>query len=554
MDVTCIHRRWAVWHWLLTVSLVAASLMGLPGLAIATDGAPPTQASAAPLKLAFIHHSVGENWLADDQGALGQALDAGNYFVSDTNYGWGPDSIGDRTDIPNWPEWFTGPDSPTFLDALYALSDQNSGYTRTLADPGGDNQIIMFKSCYPNSSLAGNPDDPAAPGTDLTVANAKYAYNQLLTYFATRPDKLFVVVTAPPNSEADYGANARAFNNWLLNSWRAENNYQLHNVAVFDFYNVLTGPDNHHRMVAGAEQHVYTPGLNNAYYRTDPGNDHPNVAGSQKATAEFVPMLNHFVEQWRSPAPPPAFVARTPVRIADTRVGEPAAFPLIEARLPAGGVLNVPVAGANGVPADAVAVSLNVTVVGPLQPGFLTVYPCGATRPLASNLNYVAGQVVPNAVVTGIGAGGHVCVFSQQETDVVVDLGGWFTAASGYTAQPPVRVADTRLGELVAFPETKARIHVGGTLEVPVAGAFGVPAGASAVSLNVTVVNPAQPGFLTVYPCGADRPLASNLNYVAGQVVPNAVLAGIGTGGRVCIFTQQETDVVVDLGGWFPAG
>jgi len=69
---------------------------------------------AAPVKLIFIHHSTGGNWLADpnnDQpyGGLGQTLMGNNYFVSATNYGWGPDGIGDRTDIPNWPEWFLGP-------------------------------------------------------------------------------------------------------------------------------------------------------------------------------------------------------------------------------------------------------------------------------------------------------------------------------------------------------------------------------------------------------------------------------------------------------------
>ena len=123
----------------------------------------------------------------------------------------------------NWPEWFTGPESSTYLSALYALSDQNSSYSQTLADPGGANQIVMFKSCFPNSSLAGNPDDPATPGYDLTVGSAKWVYNQLLTYFAAHPEKLFVVVTAPPNSESQYAANARAFNAWLLNDWRAQN-------------------------------------------------------------------------------------------------------------------------------------------------------------------------------------------------------------------------------------------------------------------------------------------------------------------------------------------
>ena len=118
--------------------------------------APPTEA----VKLIFIHHSTGQNWLADGNGGLGQELGENNYFVSDTNYGWGPDAIGDRTDIGNWWEWFRGPESGSYLSALYNESGQHSSYSRSSTDPGGENQVIMFKSCFPNSQLGGGLDDP----------------------------------------------------------------------------------------------------------------------------------------------------------------------------------------------------------------------------------------------------------------------------------------------------------------------------------------------------------------------------------------------------------
>ncbi|MBN2295573.1 MAG: hypothetical protein JXM70_24295 [Pirellulales bacterium] len=158
-----------------------------------------TQSSPKQIvKLIFVHHSCGENWLADSHGGLGAALAKNNCFVSDTNYGWGPDGIGDRTDITNWPEWFTGPRSREYIHALYHESGQHCEYTRTLSDPGGENQIIMFKSCFPNSNLQGKPTDKPTRGEGPTVANAKAIYNELLKYFATQPGKLFVVVTAPP--------------------------------------------------------------------------------------------------------------------------------------------------------------------------------------------------------------------------------------------------------------------------------------------------------------------------------------------------------------------
>lgn len=255
------------------------------------------------VKLIFIHHSTGENWLTDGYGDLGQTLDQNNYFVSDTNYGWGPETIGDRTDIPNWTEWFAGDMTPAYMAALFDESGQNSSYTRTLSDPGGENQVILFKSCFPNSALEGRPDDPPGAYEELSVSGAKYVYNTILQYFATRPDKLFVVITAPPLSDGTYAKNARAFDNWLLNDWLRENNYTLNNVAVFDFYNILTGADAHHRVNNGQVEHVLGKRNTLAY---PSGDDHPSEQGSRKATEEFIPMLNIFYHRWLETASLPA--------------------------------------------------------------------------------------------------------------------------------------------------------------------------------------------------------------------------------------------------------
>jgi hypothetical protein len=257
------------------------------------------QAPAQTVRLIFIHHSTGENWLSDENGGLGKALDQAHYFVSDTNYGWGPEGIGDRTDIPNWTEWFRGPNSAAILQALYRENGQNAPYTRTLADPGGENEVILFKSCFPNSALEGSPNDPPAAGEGLTVSHAKYVYNELLKYFVTRPDKLFVLITAPPLSDPSLSANARAFNEWLMETWLKD--YPLKNVAVFDFYTVLTGANHHHRLVNGAIEHVFSPGRNTAYYPSE--DDHPSRAGNLKATQEFVPLLNYFYQRWKESAP-----------------------------------------------------------------------------------------------------------------------------------------------------------------------------------------------------------------------------------------------------------
>ncbi len=305
-------------RWLGLLAILAASVGG----ALATSAYAQVENPNPPasvVKLIFIHHSTGENWIKDDYGNLGRTLGENNYFVSDTNYGWGPDGIGDRTDIVNWTEWFRGPDSERILAALYAESGQNSQYTRDLPDPGGENQVILFKSCFSNSNLEGNPDDPPAPGDGLTVSNAKYIYNDLLSYFITRPDKLFILVTAPPVQDPTYAAHARAFNNWLAQDWLRENNYPNNNVAVFDFYNVLTHPDNHHRLANGAIEYINSNGNNTSYYPSSADDDHPSAEGSQKATGEFVPLLNVFYNRWRAGAP-----AQAPVAQATAPVEEPA--------------------------------------------------------------------------------------------------------------------------------------------------------------------------------------------------------------------------------------
>jgi murein DD-endopeptidase MepM/ murein hydrolase activator NlpD len=241
--------------------------------------------------------------------------------------------------------------------------------------------------------------------------------------------------------------------------------------------------------------------------------------------------------------------ALAPVRILDTRstIG----------RLGQDQALDLQVAGQGGVPlTGASAVVLNVTVTNPTLPSYLTVYPAGGSRPLSSNLGFVAGQTLPNRVVVGLGPNGKVSIYNHSgSTDVIVDVGGWFTdgstAANGgeYTGVTPTRLVDTRT--------TANTLGARASLSVPVAGQAGLPGLTSstpptAVVVNVTVTNPTQSGFLTVYPSGATPPLASDLNFTPGQTVPNLVVVKLGPDGKLALYNLAgSTDVVVDLLGWY---
>jgi hypothetical protein len=238
------------------------------------------------------------------------------------------------------------------------------------------------------------------------------------------------------------------------------------------------------------------------------------------------------------------YTSVAPSRILDTRATTP---------IGAGGTRALAVAGQGGVPASgATAVVLNVTVTDPTAAGgWLTVSPTGVARPLASNLNFAPGQTVANKVIAQLGAGGSIDIYNfVGNTQVVVDVEGWFGVAGGSGGVPyhpvvPARVADTRSGSAVG---------PNGTLALVVTGPGGVPGtGVTAVLLNLTVTEPtAAGGWITVFPSGTTRPVASTINFGPGQTVANGVVAKVGAGGQIDIYNfVGNTHVVVDVQGWF---
>ena len=155
---------------------------------------------------------------------------------------------------------------------------------------------------------------------------------------------------------------------------------------------------------------------------------------------------------------------------------------------------------------------------------------------------------MPNLVITKVGTNGAVSLFnSDGETHIVVDLLGWFDVsgrgAAGF-ASSPKRLMDTR--------DANAKIGAESTMQLKVTDVAGVPSGAKAVVLNVTVVDPTETSFLTVYPMGQALPTTSNLNFTPGSTVPNQVIATVGEGGRICIYNHSgQTHIIADLVGWY---
>jgi hypothetical protein len=208
---------------------------------------------------------------------------------------------------------------------------------------------------------------------------------------------------------------------------------------------------------------------------------------------------------------------------------------------------------------------LNVTVTDAQGPSYLTVYPTGQPLPLASNLNFVGGQTVPNRVMVPLGSNGQINIYNGwNTTDIVVDVNGYFTDGTaspsiagrftGLTA--PTRILDTRYGP-APVGRAPGPVGPGQTIFVQVARASGVPSSnaplpPTAVALNVTATDTTANSYLKIYPSTSTLPVASDLNWPPGKTVPNMVVVKLGSDGRIAIYNGfGSADVVVDVLGWY---
>ena len=265
--------------------------------------APP----AEPLRLLFIHHSCGGQLFASlgpdngtnciyssspNGGGLRSRLEKNSYEVHEASYA---SRIGQNTDIFDWLPKFREQ-----MDQVLSCDFQDTGYT-----DGHRNQIVVFKSCFPNNNFESAGTPPGNPrGPDLTVWNAKAAYAALLAEFRKHPEVLFVCVTAPPlapktppqpawkqlakkalgrgDHRAATALLAREFNNWLAGRDGWLKDYPLTNVVVFDYFDILTGDGT----------------SNLSRYPTGDGFDaHPSREGNELAAEAFVPFLNRAVRR-----------------------------------------------------------------------------------------------------------------------------------------------------------------------------------------------------------------------------------------------------------------
>jgi hypothetical protein len=242
------------------------------------------------------------------------------------------------------------------------------------------------------------------------------------------------------------------------------------------------------------------------------------------------------------------FFPLTPCRVADTRGGGP---PLGGPFIAGGATRQFPVLSSScGIPSNASAYSLNFTAVphGPLQ--YITVWPSDQNQPLASTLNANTGAVTANAAIVPAAAGsGQISVFANDDTDLVIDVNGYFAPpASGgldlFTVTP-CRVLDTRNNGGQPF---------NGTIPVNVANSgCGTLGNAQAFVLNATVVPPGPLSYLTLWPDGQQQPFVSTLNASDAVIASNMAIVPTGN-GSIDAFASDPTHLILDISGYFAAG
>jgi hypothetical protein len=246
------------------------------------------------------------------------------------------------------------------------------------------------------------------------------------------------------------------------------------------------------------------------------------------------------------------FVPVTPCRVADTRnpVG-PFGGPFLAAQSTRG--FTIPSSTCN-IPTTAKAYSVNATVVPKGFLGFLTAFPCGQPLPLASTLNATDGRVKAAAAIVPAGTNGGLCFFTTNDTELVLDINGYFVPNSDVTALAfypvtPCRLVDTRLA---AGSLGGPSLAGGAARTFPIlSGPCNLPATAQAYSMNFTAVPKEPLGFLTTWPAGQTQPLVSTLNANTGAVTANSAIVPAGANGDISVFVTNNADLVIDVNGYF---
>ncbi len=221
-----------------------------------------------------------------------------------------------------------------------------------------------------------------------------------------------------------------------------------------------------------------------------------------------------------------------PIRVADSRFGT-------AKRLAPGVITQISVAR-GGVPNTASAAQLTVWSTGSAAGGYLSVFPCVATTPGTSTVNFSAGQTIAAAVFVGLSSA-KFCATASVPTDVIVDVNGYADGQGtlGVIATNPFRAFDSAWhGQ---------RLLAGTERAVRVVGATGMPTAASAVSVTVTTSGSTTRSSILAYPCGTTPSGVPVIVGGIGQTNAATFTIGVGANGALCLRSTADINAIVDV-------
>ena len=250
------------------------------------------------------------------------------------------------------------------------------------------------------------------------------------------------------------------------------------------------------------------------------------------------------------------FATISPVRVLDSRPG--IGTGLAGAFLP-----NEPrtlsIAGANGIPADATAITGNLTVVGQTRAGYLSITPNPVANPTTSSLNFPVGDTRANGVSVPLNGSGDLSIVykaSGGTTHVILDVTGYYRdASSGLLFYPltPGRIMETRFGFVLSG--LTGPFNANSPRRLDVAGHWGAPAGANAITGNLTVVGQTAAGYVSATLASDANPTTSVLNFPLGDIRANGVTLPLNGVGREWFVYKapggRQTHLILDLSGYF---
>ena len=242
---------------------------------------------------------------------------------------------------------------------------------------------------------------------------------------------------------------------------------------------------------------------------------------------------------------------------------------VLDSRFATGGFNGVPfsagvprdlqVAGVNGIPGNATAVTGNLAVVGQTRAGYLSVTPDHPTGvPPSSTLNFPVGDIRANGLTADLNGTGQLSITYTSApgatAHVVLDITGYYvddTSGKLFYPLTPGRVLDSRTTVLTGLTG-KFTANLARTL--PVASHWGVPADATAISGSLAVVNQTQAGYVSVTPTATNTPSTSTLNFPLVDIRANGITVPMSGGSIGLVYkagTGQTTHLVLDVTGYF---